>query len=169
MMEIPNDMKGLEKSITSSRTSVIVRGAIAISAFCWRHKCSSSCCSFNLCHLKDWVFIPLCGNYGVTQYGPLDPYPYFWKATTVHHTQPLGFQYSDQPVYAVEFQITINGMFESEINNSHLFWMFSFWIYFSIRHLSFQWFQSHLTFNILPSVCKHTVLFISCRVSDLTW
>lgn len=38
MMEIPKDMKGLEKSITSSRTRVIVRGAIAISAFCRRTK-----------------------------------------------------------------------------------------------------------------------------------
>lgn len=32
-MEIPRDMKGLEKSITSSRTKVIVRGATAMSAF----------------------------------------------------------------------------------------------------------------------------------------
>lgn len=34
MMEIPRDMKGLEKSITSSRTNVMVSGATAISAFC---------------------------------------------------------------------------------------------------------------------------------------
>ena len=33
MMEIPKDMKGLEKSITSSRTRVMVNGATAISAF----------------------------------------------------------------------------------------------------------------------------------------
>lgn len=42
MMEIPKDMKGLEKSITSSRTRVIVRGATAISAFWWREKDSES-------------------------------------------------------------------------------------------------------------------------------
>lgn len=34
MIEIPRLMKGLEKSITSSLTRVIVNGAIAISAFC---------------------------------------------------------------------------------------------------------------------------------------
>jgi len=34
MIEMPSDMKGLEKSITSSRTNVIVNGATAISAFC---------------------------------------------------------------------------------------------------------------------------------------
>lgn len=33
MIEMPKLMKGLEKSMTSSRTKVIVRGAIAISAF----------------------------------------------------------------------------------------------------------------------------------------
>lgn len=33
MMDIPRDMKGLEKSITSSRTKVMVRGATAMSAF----------------------------------------------------------------------------------------------------------------------------------------
>lgn len=33
MIEIPRDMKGLEKSITSSRTKVMVRGATAMSAF----------------------------------------------------------------------------------------------------------------------------------------
>lgn len=38
MMEIPKDMKGLEKSITSSRTRVMVRGAMAISAFWMRVK-----------------------------------------------------------------------------------------------------------------------------------
>lgn len=32
-MEIPSDIKGLEKSITSSRTRVMVNGATAISAF----------------------------------------------------------------------------------------------------------------------------------------
>lgn len=37
-MEIPKDMKGLEKSITSSRTRVIVSGATAMSAFCWRDR-----------------------------------------------------------------------------------------------------------------------------------
>lgn len=37
MMEIPSDIKGLEKSITSSLTKVIVRGATAISAF-WGRK-----------------------------------------------------------------------------------------------------------------------------------
>lgn len=34
MMEMPSDMKGLEKSMTSSRTNVMVKGATAISAFC---------------------------------------------------------------------------------------------------------------------------------------
>ncbi len=33
MIEIPRDMNGLEKSITSSRTKVMVRGATAMSAF----------------------------------------------------------------------------------------------------------------------------------------
>lgn len=32
MMEIPRLIKGLEKSMTSSRTNVMVRGATAISA-----------------------------------------------------------------------------------------------------------------------------------------
>lgn len=36
MMEMPKLMKGLEKSITSSRTRVIVRGATAISAL-WKY------------------------------------------------------------------------------------------------------------------------------------
>lgn len=36
MIDMPKLMKGLEKSMTSSRTKVIVRGAIAISAFCKR-------------------------------------------------------------------------------------------------------------------------------------
>lgn len=34
MIEMPSDMKGLEKSMTSSRTNVMVKGATAISAFC---------------------------------------------------------------------------------------------------------------------------------------
>jgi hypothetical protein len=33
MIEMPKLIKGLEKSMTSSRTNVIVRGAMAISAF----------------------------------------------------------------------------------------------------------------------------------------
>ena len=38
MMEIPKDMKGLEKSITSSRTRVMVNGATAMSAFYKRRR-----------------------------------------------------------------------------------------------------------------------------------
>lgn len=38
MMEIPRDMNGFEKSITSSRTKVMVSGATAISAFCKEKK-----------------------------------------------------------------------------------------------------------------------------------
>lgn len=42
MIDMPKLMKGLEKSMTSSRTKVIVRGATAISAFykrkhTWKH------------------------------------------------------------------------------------------------------------------------------------
>lgn len=38
MMDIPRDMKGFEKSITSSLTRVMVSGATAISAFCQRER-----------------------------------------------------------------------------------------------------------------------------------
>lgn len=58
MMEIPKDMKGLEKSITSSRTRVMVRGAMAMSAFWKRAKrMRSDAQEMNLCQANSWEAI----------------------------------------------------------------------------------------------------------------
>lgn len=51
MMEMPKDIKGFEKSITSSRTRVMVSGATAISAF-WGEKSNGSAVSLQRRHVK---------------------------------------------------------------------------------------------------------------------
>lgn len=73
MMDIPRDMKGFEKSITSSLTRVMVSGATAISAFCQREreqkkereseKRQTEKCFIQLLHVKTQqgkIFFDLC-------------------------------------------------------------------------------------------------------------